>query len=114
MKKILTVIAFAAVMLFSVTNISAQSLTTDQNKPETAAKAQVAKLSETLNLSGDQQRTLYRAYVANEVNYSKHITGKDANDPTVKANKVKYDAVLDATMKKELTPEQYKQWLNMK
>lgn len=104
MKKLLSVLAFAFVMVLSIQN------TTAQERPEVVAKMQVAELSTELNLNGDQQRTLFRALVANEINYRKHVNGKDMSNATVQADKKKFDAALDAAMKKNLTAEQYNKW----
>jgi len=104
MKKLLSVLAFAFVMVLSVQNATAQE------RPEAVAKTQVAELSTELGLNGDQQRTLFRALVANEINYRKHVNGKDLNNATVKADKKKFDSALDAAMKKNLTAEQYTTW----
>lgn len=111
MKNLLTVFAFAVTMLLGVQTTSAQQLSQDKSRPEVIAKAETAKLTETLNLSGDQSRAVFRAYVSKEVNYQKHIDGKDAADATVKANKAKFDAALKESMKKILTADQYNQWL---
>ncbi len=113
MKNLFTVIAFAFVMLFVVQNASAQSLSEDANRPEVIAKAEVAKLTTALDLTGDQGRAIFRSLVANEVNYQKHITGKDANNAEVIANKKKFDGVLQDAMKKNLTEAQYSKWLGM-
>ncbi|WP_313114187.1 hypothetical protein [Aequorivita sediminis] len=110
MKNLFTIIAFAATMLFGVQNISAQSLSVDKNRPEVIAKAETAELTETLGLNGEQSRTIFRALVAKEINYQKHIEGKDATDAKVIANKKKFDSSLDGIMKKTLTEEQYAKW----
>jgi hypothetical protein len=113
MKNLLTVIAFAFVMVLGVQNTSAQNLTQDQDRPEVVAKTQTAELTETLGLTGDQSRSVFRALVANEVNYRKHVQGKDLSNPTVAADKKKFDDVLKTTMQKTLTEAQYKKWLAM-
>lgn len=110
MKNLFTIIAFAATMLFGIQNISAQSLSVDKNRPEVIAKAETAELTETLNLNGEQSRTIFRALVAKEINYQKHIEGKDATDANVIANKKKFDSSLDDIMKKTLTEVQYAKW----
>ena len=112
MKNLLSIIAFAFVMMLSVQSISAQSLSQDQDSPEAVAKQKVSDLSNQLDLTGDQQRTLYRAFVAKEVNYSKHVTGKDATSADVIANKNKFDETFMTSMKKTLTDEQYKKWIS--
>ena len=112
MKKLLSVIAFAFVIMFSAQTISAQSLKQDQDRPEVVAKSQVAELTKQLNLTGDQSRTLYRAFVSKEVNYRKLINNKDAKSPDVIANKNKIDNTFKASMKKTLTEEQYSKWLS--
>lgn len=113
MKNLLTVFAFAFVMLLGVQNTSAQSLSEDANRPEAVAKAEVAKLTTALDLTGDQGRAIFRALVAKEVNYKKHVEGKDANNAEVIANKKKFDVSLQDAMKKNLTEAQYTKWVAM-
>jgi hypothetical protein len=114
MKNILSIIAFAFVMLLSVNTAGAQNLTQDADRPEVIAKTKTANLSEILALNGDQQRSVFRALVSNEVNYGSHIKGKDQNNAEVIANKKKFDEALTASMKKILTEAQFKQWLELK
>lgn len=111
MKNLFTIFAFAATMLFGIQNISAQSLSQDKSRPEVIAKTQTAELTESLNLNGDQSRAVFRALVAKEINYQKHIEGQDATNATVIANKEKFDTSLKSIMKKTLTDEQYTKWL---
>lgn len=113
MKKLFTILVFAASMIFGVQNISAQSLSVDQNRPEVIAKANTAELTETLGLNGDQSRTVFRALVAKEINYQKHIEGQNASDAKVIANKKKFDTSLTEIMKKTLNDEQYTKWSKM-
>jgi len=111
MKNLLTVIAFAFVMMFGIQNSTAQELSQNQDKPEVIAKTQVAKLTTDLGLTGDQSRNIFRALVAKEVNYMKNINGNDPTDSKVIALKTEYDNNFKASMKKNLTPEQYSAWL---
>lgn len=113
MKKIIAVFAFAVTMLLGVQTTSAQQLSQDNSRPEVIAKAETAKLTETLNLSGEQGRTVFRALVAKEVGYRKSVDGKDAKNAAVAAEKQKLDDQLKAAMKKTLSPDQYAQWLKM-
>ncbi len=110
MKNLFKIIAFSFVMVLGVNNVEAQTLTQDTDRPEVVAKQKTAELSETLNLSGDQQRSVFRAMVANEVNYRKHINGKDLSNAKVAADKVKFDDVLETSMKRILSKAQYKKW----
>ncbi len=110
MKNLLSIVAFAFVLMLSTQNVSSQSLTQDQDRPEVVAKSQVEKLTNQLNLTGDQSRTLYRAFVAKEVNYRKLINGKDAKSADVIANKKKIDETFNTSMKKTLTTDQYNKW----
>lgn len=112
MKKLLSVIAFAFVMMFSAQNITAQGLKQDQDRPEVVAKAQVAELTKQLGLTGDQSRTLYRAFVSKEVNYRKLVNDKDVKSPDVIANKNKIDTAFMSSMKTSLSEEQYAMWLS--
>lgn len=114
MRNLFKVLAIAAVMVFGIQETTAQSLATDQSRPEEIAKVKATEISETLNLTEEQQRTIFRAYTANEVNYRRHIQGKDVSNPEVAANKQKFDTSLDKIMKDTLTPEQYAQWKKMK
>jgi len=111
MKNLLTVIAFAFVMLFGIQNSAAQELSQDQDRPEVIAKTQVAKLTQDLGLTGDQSRNIFRALVAKEVNYKKHIKGNDPNNAKIIALKKEYNDNFNESMKKNLTPEQYTTWL---
>ncbi len=112
--KLLTVIAFAFVMIFGIQNTTAQELSQDQDRPEVIAKTKVAKLTSTLGLTGVQSRNIFRELVAKEVNYKKHINGNDLNDAKIIALKKEYDDNFNAAMKKNLTPEQYDNWLKSK
>ena len=110
MKNVITVIALALVMLLGVNTTVAQGLTQNADRPEVIAKNKTADLNETLVLNGDQQRAVFRALVANEVNYRKHVKGKNLSDAKVSADKKKFDDVLMASMKKTLTAEQFTKW----
>lgn len=111
MKNILKVVAITGLMVLGGQSISAQSLSQDQNRPETIAKTETAKLSETLGLNGDQTRAVFRALVAKEVGYQKYVEGKELSSSPAKAEKAKLDETLNAQMKKTLTPEQYTNWV---
>lgn len=109
MKKILSIVTL--ILFFSVQSVIAQTLTEDQDRPEVIAKAQVDMLTSKLELTGEQSRTLYRAFVLKEVNYKKHITGKDLKDASVALEKRKIDSNLNKSIKNTLTEDQYKTWL---
>tara|TARA_R100000541_G_C1876548_1_gene81687 strand:- start:255 stop:602 length:348 start_codon:yes stop_codon:yes gene_type:complete len=113
MKKFITGIALACFVLLGMNTVTAQSLSQDGQRPEVIAKQKVADISADLDLTGEQQRTLFRAYVQKEVNYNKGVTGKDQKSATVIAEKKKYDDQLATAVKKVLTAEQYKKWLAM-
>ena len=113
MKNLLTVFAFVTALFLGMNDVNAQSLTQDQDRPEVIAKQKVADLSTTLALTGDQQRTLFRHYASHLSNMKKHVDGKSATDPTVIANKKKYDEVFVAGVKKALTPAQFTKWSAM-
>lgn len=113
MKNLLTLCAFAVVMMLGMTNVSAQSLSQDQERPEVIAKTKVAELSSTLDLSGDQQRTLFRYYASHISNMQKYVDGKDVANAAVAADKKKYDAVFMEGVKKTLTADQYKKWSSL-
>ncbi len=111
MKNIITVFVFAVTMLFGVQTSSAQELSQDNSRPEVIAKSETAKLTKTLDLSGDQSRAVFRALVAKEVGYQKNVQGKDEKSASVSAEKKKLDDQLNASMKKTLSADQYAKWL---
>lgn len=106
MKNLFSIIAFALVMMLSVQNVSAQSVSQNQDRPEVIAKTQLLELTNQLELSGEQNRTLYRALVTQEVSLRK----ADENKATMEADKKKANQVFYDQMKKTLTPEQFKKW----
>lgn len=114
MKNLFKVLAFTLAMFAGVSTMQAQQLSQTQDRPEVIAKTKVAELSPKLELTGDQQRSMFRAMVANESNYKKHLAGKDLSDPAVAANKKKFDDVLETSMKKLLSPKQYAKWLTLR
>lgn len=113
MKNLFKVIAIAAVFVFGIQNATAQSLSQDQDRPEVIAKQKTSDLNDALSLTGDQQRYIFRALTAHEVNYRKHVNGKDLSNPEVASNKKQYDDLLVKSMQKTLTPEQFKAWQKM-
>ncbi len=113
MKNLLSVLAISCIMLLGIGDVTAQNLSQNQDRPEVIAKAKVADLSTKLDLTGDQQRSLFRSYTAHESNYKKHVTGKDISNVKVQADKKKFDAVLQASVKKNLSEAQFKKWLTL-
>jgi len=113
MKNLFKSIAIATVFVLGIQNATAQSLSVNQDRPETIAKQKTAELSEALGLNGTQQRYIFRALTANEVDTRKNIVGKDENSPEVIAYKTKFSASLERAMKKTLTPEQFDAWKAM-
>lgn len=81
-------------------------------RPESIAKEKVANLTEQLNLDGDQQRTIFRAFVMDAKKKSSPAAIKSPKAASMKTNAKSLG--LDATMKKTLTDDQYKKWLAMK
>lgn len=106
---VLLVVAFG----FASQGAQAQTLTESPDKPDVVAKAEVAKLTKTLNLSDAQQRTLFRVLLAKEVNYRKNVKGKDPNNPNVSHSIKKIQENLVNGMKETLTEEQFAKWKSM-
>ena len=64
MKNLLRICALAFLMILGGQTAMAQSVKKATDKrPESLAKEKVAKLTKELDLDGDQQRTLFRAFV---------------------------------------------------
>ena len=113
MKNLFKLVAIAGLFIAGITTTTAQSLSQDGDRPEVIAKETVAKLAKYLDLSGDQERALFRAYVQKEVNYKKNVAGKDVNNASVIADMQKYNEQLKAAVKKTLNAEQFKKWQAM-
>lgn len=113
MKSIIRIFAIG-IIFFGAPTLMAQSLSQDADKPENIAERKIAELDKTLDLTGDQERALFRAYVSKEVNYKKYVNGNDAADAEVKANKSKFDSLLKEAVQKTLTKEQFEVWVKMK
>lgn len=114
MKNLLSIFAIAAFFFMGSSEINAQSLSTSADRPEAIAKTKIAKLDQSLDLNDTQERTLFRAFVQKEVNYSRYVNNPKIDEVSAKANKAKYDNALDEAMKKTLTEAQYKKWLSIK
>ncbi|MEX0995503.1 MAG: hypothetical protein WDZ45_00480 [Flavobacteriaceae bacterium] len=94
MKKLITLLLIAFAFTFSVQDANAQQ------RPEEVAKLKVAELSQTLDLTGDQQRSLWRVMVKKESALAK--AGESTQE---------IEATFDKEIKEILTPEQYKKYL---
>jgi len=99
MKKLFLILATAIFTLGTVQTAFAQA------KPEEIAKTKVAEMSTALDLTGDQQRTLFRSFVMKEADYAKQVNGKDLSNPEVANAKKAIDSRLDSEVKKVLTAE---------
>jgi len=110
MKRLLTILALAGFFTFGVQTTFAQSLKQDQNRPEAIAKEKARVLTESLGLTGDQTRAVFRAYVTREVDFQKNVQDKDLQSAPVKQSQEKINQDLQTAMKKILTAEQYANW----
>jgi len=108
-KLVLLVIAFG----FASQGMHAQTLSESPDKPDVVAKAEVAKISNALKLTDDQERTLFRVFLAKEVNYRKNIQGKDASNPNVIQSVKNLDRNFLEGMKASLTEKQFNKWKSM-
>ncbi|MDG1064196.1 MAG: hypothetical protein P8O93_07090 [Flavobacteriaceae bacterium] len=108
MKTPLKILSIALMVFGFMTSTSqAQALQQNQDRPEVIAKTQTAELSDALNLSGDQQRAVFRALVTRAAQMRK--AGAATN--TDSQNKTQTDFV--ATMKGILSESQFRKWKNM-
>ncbi len=105
-KMVLLVIAFG----FASQGMYAQTLSVSPDKPDVVAKAEVAKISKDLKLTDDQERTLFRVFLAKEVNYRKNIEGKDQTNPNVVQSVKNLDRNFLEGMEASLTEKQFKKW----
>ena len=114
MKKFLSVVAFAFIIALGSQTMQAQSLSQDSSRPEVIAKTQLAKLTESLDITADQERTLFRAFVQKEVNYNRYVNSGKFSAEKSKSNAAKYDVALDEALRKTLTEAQYTKWISLK
>ena len=111
MKRIFKLALLTLVLgLFSQT-MNGQTFTASGDKPDEMAKAELSQLDKDLNLSDEQERTLFRAIVKREVEYRKSVKGKDPNNPNVAHVARKLEENFNNSMKETLTDKQYKKWL---
>ena len=97
MKNSIWILSISLLLLGGTTAVNAQELKRSSDRPEVIAKEQVKNLSQTLDLTGDQQRSLFRALVKHE-----------------KATAQGEKSDLEAIMKKNLTAEQFDRWKKTK
>lgn len=110
MKKIIYLLVLSFSLLVGSTAVQAQGLAVSEDRPEDIAKAKVSMMHEQLDLSGNQQRALFRAYVKREVDIKKHISNKDTTNPAVQQLKLKINQDLEKAVKRELSAEQFARW----
>src|SRR5690625_1945177 len=110
MKKLLYIVTLSFSLLLISTVVQAQGLTVSGDRPEDIAKAKVSMIHDQLDLSGDQQRALFRAYVKRELGIKKHVSDKDNGSQTILQLKSKLEQDLEKAVKKELTAEQFATW----
>src|SRR5699024_8275393 len=110
MKKIFSTAVLGFLLFIGSTAVQAQGLAISNDRPEDIAKTKVSMIHNQLELTGDQQRALFRAYVKREVDYKKYIADKDTSNPAVLQQKEKLNNSLEKAVKKELTAEQFVQW----
>lgn len=104
MKRLIAILVVLFAVAFSTQDANAQQ------RPEDVAKIQIAAISETLELNGEEQRTLFRVFVKKEAAYARQVTGQDLSNPSVAAAKKDIDATFEKELKAALTPEQYKMY----
>lgn len=113
MKRILQLVLLVVAFGFASQGAQAQTLTESADKPDVVAKAEVAKLDAALNLTDEQERTLFRIFLAKEVNYRKNVAGKDPNNPNVSHSINKIKENFETGMEETLTERQYRKWKAM-
>ena len=73
MKTLIKTLAFAFIVMLGINTSNAQGLTQSADRPEVVAKKKASELSVALDLTGDQQRSVFRALVSKEVGYKKQV-----------------------------------------
>lgn len=104
MKKFLGLMAIIFTLTFNIQDTNAQQ------RPEEIAKNKVAEVSRVLELTGEQQRALWRVFVKKESAYAKQVAGNNLSNASVAAAKKDIDATFEKELQEVLTPEQYKKY----
>ena len=89
---------------FMASPVQAQALQQNQDRPEVIAKTQTAEVNDALNLSGDQQRAVFRALVTRAAQTRKAGANNNAD------SKAQTETDFVATMKGILTETQFSKW----
>jgi len=110
MKNIFRAITVFLTMVAGLNQMNAQSLERNLNSPNEVAKKQLLELTETLNLTTDQQKYIYRAILAKGSNSRRYLSGNASNGLSISENKERIENNFIFTMKRRLTPDQYAIW----
>lgn len=108
MKRLLHI--FIIGFLVTTGNIYAQGLRVSGDKPESIAKEKVDQIVSALDLNGNQERALFRAYVKHEVGFKKYIDNSDLQSGSNSQEKANLVMDLEKAVRKELTAEQFERW----
>ena len=110
MKKFISLFSFIAIFFVGIQQSQAQdsNRTVEAEMPEAIAKKQTHELHQLTELTGDQQRSVYKAFVDYEANM-KALKGDDIT--FVQKTKATLMETLKLRLKSILSPEQYQMYL---
>lgn len=103
MKKLFTLCLFTMALFLGTQNVSAQNY---EKSPEAIAKEKTYKLSQEFGLDGNQQRLIWRAFLARE-KAKQDIAKGTFSEEEIKNINVKVDDSFYNSMEENLNPQQY-------
>ena len=106
MKKLLTLCFFTIALFLGTLSISAQNYT---KSPEAIAKEKTHKLTQEFGLDVNQQRLIWRTFIARE-KAKQEIANGSFNEAEIKNINIKVDEKFQASMQEHLDDHQYQKF----
>lgn len=103
MKKLITLCFFTMALFLGTQSMTAQEV---HKSPEAVAKEKTHKLSQEVGLTGDQQRSIWRVFLARE-QAKLEVARGTLSDTEIKNINEKVDASFYLSMEENLSEEQY-------
>lgn len=111
MKKLFTLIVFAFALVLGSQDAQAQQ--SIKGNAEAEAKAMVSELNDELQLNGDQQRALFRAYVAKDYQTREYLKDLNKGSQAYNEKKAEIEKTFDERAQEVLSAEQYADFKKM-
>jgi hypothetical protein len=110
MKKYISLFSFIALFFVGMQQMNAQDATQNRERPEDIAKMQTLDLHNMLELSGDQQRAVFKVLVDAEQNIAA-LDASNTNITQIQKTKGSIADLVATRLKEILSAEQYLKYL---